>query len=76
MVAAVAHGGGTPAALSAGSGKRRALLVGGEGDGPSRASLARAAQTVTLRTPGRAESLNVVVATGILLDRMTSAEAR
>jgi tRNA G18 (ribose-2'-O)-methylase SpoU len=49
--------------------------VGGEGGGLSPTVLEAADQHVTIQTPGRAESLNVVVATGILLDRLTGGGA-
>ncbi len=65
---AVAHGGETPDAIDRTD--RVALVIGGEADGALATTGARAARRVTLPTPGRAESLNVAVATGILLDRL------
>lgn len=67
---AVAHKGDVPDAVEPGS--RVALVIGGEADGAGRTASTRAARRVTLPTPGRAESLNVAVATGILLDRITA----
>jgi len=67
LVAAVARGGEDPAPCGSG---RWALAVGGEGGGLSPAVLDVADQRVTIGTPGRAESLNVAVAAGILLDRL------
>jgi len=67
LVAAVPRGGQDHRTLPLG--ERQAILVGGEGGGLSRTLLENAAFRVTVSTPGRAESLNVVVAAGILLDR-------
>ncbi|MBP7694122.1 MAG: RNA methyltransferase [Anaerolineales bacterium] len=44
-----------------------ALIVGSEAEGPSAAARAFTRQTVHIPMPGRAESLNVAVAAGILL---------
>lgn len=66
--AAVARGGAAPTSLA--RGERRALLIGSEGRGLSEVLVRAADEPVTITTPGRAESLNVVVATGVLLDRM------
>lgn len=67
-VAAVARGGTEPARGA--PGERRALLVGSEGRGLSEQLVRASDERVTIATPGRAESLNVVVATGVVLDRM------
>ncbi len=48
-----------------------ALLLGNEGAGLSADARALAAQSVAIRMPGRAESLNVAVAAGILLYALT-----
>ncbi|MBN2490732.1 MAG: RNA methyltransferase [Planctomycetes bacterium] len=74
LLGAVPRGGREPEAIPAGA--RRALAVGGEGGGLSARLLARRPELVTIRTPGRAESLNVVVAAGILLDRLCRPPAR
>ena len=50
---------------------RSALIVGNEGSGLSRSARALAHQTVTIRMPGRAESLNVAIAAGILMYEFT-----
>lgn len=50
---------------------RSALIVGNEGAGLSRGARALAHQTVTIRMPGHAESLNVAVAAGILMYEFT-----
>ena len=69
LLASVSRGGIDPEkALE--PGKPWALLVGGEGAGLAQVFVDAADQCVTIQTPGRAERLNVVVATGILLDRL------
>lgn len=69
LIAAAARGGEDPSTL-AGPG-RWALAMGGEAGGLAPDILAAADQRVTIATPGRAESLNVAVAAGILLDRLS-----
>ncbi len=70
LIAAVPHGGVDPRRLAQGG--KQALCVGGEGGGLSADLVSRAAQRVTVHTPGQAESLNVVVAAGILLHRLVN----
>ena len=50
---------------------RLALAVGNEGAGLSAEVRALADATVAIRMPGRAESLNVAVAAGVLLHAFT-----
>lgn len=68
LIAAVARGGEDASTLARPG--RWALAMGGEGGGLAPDILDVADQRVTIATPGRAESLNVAVAAGILLDRL------
>jgi TrmH family RNA methyltransferase len=54
-----------------GAGSRVALVVGNEGAGLQSDTRALVGQTVSIRMPGRAESLNVAVAAGILMYLLT-----
>lgn len=64
-VAAVPHGGVPPEALP--RGKPFALVLGNEEEGLPSATLAACAQRVTLPGSGRVESLNVSVASAVLI---------
>jgi tRNA G18 (ribose-2'-O)-methylase SpoU len=54
--------------------RRMALLVGAEGDGLSAESIARADHRVRIPTRPEVDSLNLAVATGIALSRLTGAD--
>jgi TrmH RNA methyltransferase len=69
-VAAVARGGVAPAALPRTKGF--ALLLGNEETGPGAAAIAACAHRVTLPGSGRVESLNVSVATAVLIQALES----
>jgi TrmH family RNA methyltransferase len=70
ILAADAGGDATPVSASA-LGGRIALVVGNEGAGLSAGARERADRTVALPISGDVESLNVAVATGILLYTLT-----
>ena len=70
LLAAVPRGGIDHRNLETGG--AQALCVGGEGGGLPHDLVDQVDARVTVHTPGQAESLNVVVAAGILLDRLVN----